>query len=96
MKRVVLLALGSSLLVTGASSAGSAVRVLITDSALSPIAAVISPGGSVQWTNKGARQHRVKSAQGTFPAFTLQPGKSKVVKFERRGCERYEVDDRLN
>jgi hypothetical protein len=78
------------------SAGASSKRVSITDNALTPVAAVIAIGDSVRWTNNGSQQHRVKSAQGTFSPFTLQPGKSKTVRFDKRGCERYEVDDRLN
>lgn len=92
---MLLVAVGA-LLAAGGGAGASTKRVSITDNALSPVVAVIAIGDSVQWTNKGSRQHRVKSAQGTFLAFTLQPGKSKVVKFDSRGCERYEVDDRIN
>ena len=96
MRRLLFLATVAALVVAGGGVSASTKRVSITDTALSPSAVVISLGDSVRWTNKGSRQHRVKSAQGTFAAFTLQPGKGKTVKFARRGCERYEVDDRLN
>jgi len=79
----------------GGGAGASTKRVVITDASLSPVAAVIAVDDRVQWQNKGTRPHRVQSERGTFPAFTFQPGASKTVKFEQRGCERYEVDDRL-
>ena len=95
MRRAMLVATVVTLVAAGGGAGASTKRVVIKDASLSPVAAVIAIDDSVQWQNKGTRPHRVKSAQGTFSAFTLQPGKSKTVKFERRGCERYEVDDRL-
>ena len=66
--------------------------VTVTDSAITPSAVTILAGGSVLWTNRGSRLHKIVSSRGAFNAFVLTTAHSHRVPFLRPGVYPYTVD----
>jgi plastocyanin len=66
--------------------------VTVTDSAITPSAVTILAGGSVLWTNRGSRPHKIVSSRGAFKAFELAPAHLHRVPFLRPGVYPYTVD----
>jgi plastocyanin len=71
------------------SNAGS---VTVTDSAITPASVTILAGGSVVWTNRGSRLHKIVSSRAAFDAFELTPAHSHRVLFSSPGVYPYTVD----
>jgi len=66
--------------------------VTATDSAIIPTSVTIRAGGSVLWTNRGSRLHKIVSSRGAFKAFELAPAHLHRVPFLRPGVYPYTVD----
>jgi plastocyanin len=66
--------------------------VTVTDSAISPPSVTIPARGSVVWTNKGSRLHKIVASHGAFNAFDLAPAGAHRVSFLSPGVYPYTVD----
>jgi plastocyanin len=66
--------------------------VTVTDSAITPSAVTIPAGGSVLWTNRGSRLHKIVSSRGAFSAFVVTSAHSHRVPFLHPGVYPYTLD----
>jgi plastocyanin len=66
--------------------------VTVTDSAIIPTSVTILARGSVVWTNRGSRLHKIVSSHGAFNPFELTPADAYRVLFLRPGVYPYTVD----
>ena len=64
--------------------------VTVTDSAITPPSVTILSRGSVVWTNKGSRLHKIDS--GAFSSFDLNPAGAHRVLFLSPGVYPYSLD----
>lgn len=71
------------------TNAGS---VTVTDSAIIPTSVTILARGSVVWTNRGSRLHKIISSHGAFNDFELAPADAHRVLFLSPGVYPYTVD----
>ncbi len=69
-------------------------NISITDSGFSPIDVTIEPGQGVRFTNNGTTTHNATADDLKWGTGTLQPGASKIRKFEESGT--YTFFDGLN
>lgn len=75
----------------GAQSTNSG-SVTVTDSAIIPTSVTILAHGTVLWTNRGSRLHKIVSSHGAFNAFALTSAHSHRVLFSSPGVYPYTVD----
>ena len=84
--------IGSLVLAATASAATQQARVSVSEGSIAPATVKISPGASIEWLNRGKRQHWITSDLGRWPAFALSPGKSRTISFGKAGRYPYHVD----
>ncbi len=70
-------------------SPAGATQVSIGDNFYQPDSVAIARGGSVRWTNHGARDHLVVSDSGRFTSPTIVPGAWFQQRFDSAGTFRY-------
>ncbi len=85
-----LMCIGVVVVLLAASPSGPSVT--IADSGLTPPNVTVAAGGSVTWTNRGARQHEITAAGDAFPHFSLAPEGTRSVAFMKPGRYPYLLD----
>jgi hypothetical protein len=88
----VILYVGADIAPAGGAQPTNAGSVTVTDSAIIPTSVTILARGSVVWTNRGSRLHKIISSHGAFNDFELAPADAHRVLFLSPGVYPYTVD----
>ena len=89
MKRILMLAAATLVLVLPASSSAATISVKIVGNAFQPAKITVDSGDVVQWTNNTSANRQVVADEGGFASPTLKPGQSYSFTFKTAGSYAY-------
>jgi len=89
LKRILMLAAATLVLVLPASSSAATISVKIVGNAFQPAKITVDSGDVVQWTNNTSANRQVVADEGGFASPTLKPGQSYSFTFKTAGSYAY-------
>ena len=89
MKRLLMLAAATLVLVLPASGSAATISVKIVAGAFSPAKVTVSSGDVVEWTNNTSVNRQIVGDEGNFASPTLKPGQSYSFTFKTAGTYAY-------